>query len=182
MKWVHTPVHDRTINQLIIKLLDERREGRLRGLSGPGPSMTDASDSLAEAPFPIHIPHHHPISPISLTITHLPQSLPVIPGLTGNLSHGYPPSPNSPTIVPAPAKLPHIGTRLVGLAGLPRCTTGRYRPLAHRNHHRSAQNGTSRAPVWRSKRPADFSTRFRSVEMTRSRARSISVQDTAQSK
>ena len=30
------------------------------------------------------------------------------------------------------AKLPHIGTRLEALPSLPRCATGRNRPLAHR--------------------------------------------------
>lgn len=62
-----------------------------------------------------------------------------------------PPAPAKLSLhFPTPAKLPHIDTRLVALPGLPPCATGRNRPLAHRNHRHNAQNGPSRAPVWRS--------------------------------
>ena len=35
-------------------IVERLGEGRLRGLSGPYPSMTDASVPLAEAPFPFN--------------------------------------------------------------------------------------------------------------------------------
>ena len=38
-----------------VSVVERLGEGRLRGLSGPYPSMTDASVPLAEAPFPFNL-------------------------------------------------------------------------------------------------------------------------------
>ena len=117
------------------------------------------------------------------------------------LSHNHPSSP----ISPRHSRLDRESLpRLPPFAELPHHCPCSRQTAAHRHppggpgwpiavHHRpisapGAPQPPSQRTEWHlpcaclAERPADFSTRYRSVEMTRGSARSISVQDIAQSK
>ena len=47
------------------------------------------------------------------------------------------------------AKLAHIDSRLEAFRGHLTCAKGRFRPVAHRDHWHSAQDGHFRAALWR---------------------------------
>ena len=138
--------------QLIINQLD-RDKGKGASGAGEAPVRWRRTRAIRSRRRP------SPYTFLTTTLHH--QSLPhhLQPGPNHPPRHSRPARESLPrlpisrhTIAPSPhfAKLPHIGTRLEALPSLPRCATGRNWPLAHRNHRHSAQNGHSRAPVWRS--------------------------------
>ena len=47
-----------------VSVVERLGEGRLQGLLGPYPSMTDASVPLAEAPFPFNLIGYQPLAQV----------------------------------------------------------------------------------------------------------------------